>query len=138
MLERFDLDKTYQYLLIALGFLMPLTVIGANLIIIIIVLLWLCSGNYKSKYNDIIGSKLMIASIGFYIMHIIGMFWTEDLEWGFHILHKMWYFLLLLPVLYNIVNKEYTKYYIYAFLVAIALTEILSYNPNSESIDRYQ
>ena len=56
MLERFDLDKTYQYLLIALAFLMPLTVIGANLIIIIIVLLWLCSGDYKSKYTDIISS----------------------------------------------------------------------------------
>ena len=115
MLERFDLDKTYQNLLIALAFFMPLTVIGANSIIVIIVLLWLCSGNYKSKYNDIIGSKLMIASIVFYILHIIGMFWTEDLEWGFHVLHKMWYFVLLLPVLYTIVNKEYTKYYIYAF-----------------------
>ena len=137
MLERFDLDKTYQYLLIALAFLMPLTVIGANLIIIIIVLLWLCSGNYKSKYNDIIGSKLMIASIGFYILHLIGMFWTEDLEWGFHILHKMWYFLLLLPVLYTVVNKEYTKYYIYAFLVAIALTEILSYLVWFEVIEEF-
>ena len=127
MLERFNLEKTYQYLLIALAFLIPLTVSLAKLVIVIIVLLWLCSGNYKSKYNDIIGSKLMIASIVFYILHIIGMFWTEDLECGFHILHKMWYFLLLLPVLYNIVNKEYTKYYIYAFLTAIALTEILSY-----------
>ena len=127
MLERFDLDKTYQYLLIVLAFLMPLTVFGTNLIIAIIVLLWLCSGNYKSKYNEIVGSKLMIASIVFYFLHIIGMFWTEDLAWGFHILHKMWYFLLLLPVLFNIVNKEYTKYYIYAFLIAIALTEILSY-----------
>ena len=127
MLERFDLDKTYQYLLIALAFLMPLTVSGANLIILIIVLLWLCSGNYKSKYIEIISSKLLISSIVFYILHIIGMFWTEDLEWGFHILHKMWYFLLLLPVLFTIVNKEYTKYYIYAFLVAIALTEILSF-----------
>jgi len=127
VLERFDLDKTYQYLLIALAFLMPLTVSLANSVIVIIVLLWLCSGNYRSKYNDIVGSKLMIASIVFYILHIIGMFWTEDLEWGFHILHKMWYFLLLLPVLYTIVNKEYTKYYIYAFLAAIALTEILSY-----------
>ena len=126
-MERFDLNKTYQYLLITLAFLMPLTVVGANAIIIIIVFLWLCSGDYKSKYNDIISSKLMIASIVFYIIHIIGMFWTEDLEWGFHILHKMWYFLLLLPVLYNIVNKEYTKYYMYAFLVAIALTEVLSY-----------
>jgi len=127
VLERFDLDKTYQYLLIVLAFFLPLTVIGSNLIIVIIVFLWLFSGNYKSKFNDITGSKLMIASIVFYLLHVIGMFWTEDLEWGFHILHKMWYFLLLLPVLYNIVNKEYTKYYIYAFLVAIALTEILSY-----------
>jgi len=106
---------------------MPLTVSLANTVIVMIVLLWLCSGDYKSKYNEIISSKLMISSIVFYIAHIIGMFWTEDLEWGFHVLHKMWYFLLLLPVLYTIVNKEYTKYYIYAFLAAIALTEILSY-----------
>ena len=89
MLERFDLDKTYQYLLIALAFFMPLTVVGANSVIVIIVLLWLCSGDYKSKYNDIIGSKLMIASIVFYILHIIGMFWTEDLEWGFHVLQRV-------------------------------------------------
>lgn len=127
MQERFDLEKTYQYLLIALAFLIPLTVSLANTVIVMIVLLWLCSGDYKSKYNEIISSKLMISSIVFYIAHIIGMFWTEDLEWGFQILHKMWYFLLLLPVLYTIVNKEYTKYYIYAFLAAIALTEILSY-----------
>ena len=69
----------------------------------------------------------MIASIVFYCIHVIGILWTEDLQWGLHILHKMWYFLLLLPVLFTIVNKEYTKYYIYAFLLAIALTEILSY-----------
>jgi len=127
MLETFNLEKTYQYLLIILAFLMPLTVSLANVIIVIIVLLWLCSGDYKSKYNEIISSKLLISSIVFYVLHIIGMFWTADLEWGFHTLHKMWYFLLLLPVLYTVVNKEYTKYYIYAFLAAIALTEILSY-----------
>ena len=106
---------------------MPLTVSGANLIIIIIVLLWLFSGNYKKKYDEIINSKLMIASILFYFMHVIGMFWTDDIQWGLHILHKMWYFLLLWPVLFTIVNKEYTKYYIYAFLMAMALTEVISY-----------
>ena len=54
MQERFNLEKTYQYLLIALAFLMPLTVSLANLVIVIIVLLWLCSGNYKSKYNELL------------------------------------------------------------------------------------
>ena len=127
LLQKFNLEKTYQFLLILLGFFMPLTVSGANLIIIIIVLLWLFSGNYKKKYDEIINSKLMIASILFYFMHVIGMFWTDDFQWGFHILHKMWYFLLLWPVLFTIVNKEYTKYYIYAFLMAMALTEVISY-----------
>ena len=89
MLERFNLEKTYQYLLITLAFLMPLTVSLANAIIVIIVLLWLCSGDYKSKYNEIISSKLLISSIVFYILHIIGMFWTEDLEWGFHVLQRV-------------------------------------------------
>jgi O-antigen ligase len=127
LLQKFNLNKTYQYLLISLGFFLPLTVSLANLIIVIIVLLWLFSGDYKEKYKQIINSKLMIASLMFYFIHVMGMFWTEDLDWGFSTLHKMWYFLLLWPVLFTIVNKDYTKYYIYAFLLAMALSEIVSY-----------
>ncbi|MDC3375297.1 O-antigen ligase domain-containing protein, partial [bacterium] len=123
----FNLDKTYQYLIIALAFLMPLTVAGANLIIVIICLLWIFSGDYLAKYKSILSSKLIISSILFYLLHIIGMAWTEDTQWGLEILHKMWYFLLLLPILFNIVKKSYINYYIGAFLLAIALTEIISY-----------
>ena len=127
MLGSFDLDKTYQYLLISLAFLMPLTVSGANTIIVIICFLWLFSGDYKAKYNQIISSKLMIASIVFYCLHVIGMLWTEDLQWGLHILHKMWYFLLLFPILFNIVQRKHIKYYVSAFLLAITVTEVASY-----------
>ena len=127
MLQSFNLEKTYQYLLISLAFLLPLTVFGANTIIVIIVLLWLFSGDYKAKYNQIMSSKLMIASIVFYCLHVIGMLWTEDLQWGLHILHKMWYFLLLFPILFNIVQRKYIKYYVSAFLLAITVTEIASY-----------
>ena len=127
MIGSFNLEKTYQYLLVTLAFLMPLTVSGANSIIVIICLLWLFSGDYKAKYNHIMSSKLMIASIVFYCLHIIGMFWTEDIQWGLHILHKMWYFILLFPILFNIVRRSYINYIISAFLLAIALTEIASY-----------
>ena len=127
MFKTFNLDKTYQYLLITLAFLFPLTVFGGNLIIVIIVLIWLLSGNYKSKYSEIADSKLMIASIGFFGIHVIGLIWTEDILWGLHILHKMWYFLLLFPVLYTIVKKEYIRYYVIAFIASITLTEIASY-----------
>ena len=127
MVKDFSLNKIYQILLIILAFLMPLTVFGANLIIVIVCLIWLFSGDYKSKYTLIASSKLLLASIFFFSLHVIGLLWTEDMTWGLHIVHKMWYFLLLFPVLFTIVRKEYIKYYVSAFLLAITLTEIISY-----------
>ena len=106
---------------------MPLTVFGGNLIIVIICLLWLFSGDYQNKYLQIISNKFLLASILFFALHVIGLLWTENLIWGLHIVHKMWYFLLLLPILYTIVSKEYVRFYISAFLLAITFTEIASY-----------
>jgi len=127
MSQKISLDKIYQSLLILLAFLMPLTVFGGNLIIVFICTIWIFSGDYKKKFNLIISNKLMIASILFFCIHLIGLFWTTDLIWGLHIVHKMWYFILLFPILYTIVRKDYIKYYTFAFLIAIALTEVVSY-----------
>jgi len=127
MINIFNLEKLYKYLLILLAFLMPLTVFGANLIIVIIVTLWLFSGDYRSKYQQIVSNKLLMASVIFFSLHVIGLIWTEDIIWGFEIVHKMWYFLLLFPVLFTIMQKEYIRYVVFAFLVSIGITEILSY-----------
>tara|TARA_B110000008_G_scaffold143082_1_gene144829 strand:- start:341 stop:1540 length:1200 start_codon:yes stop_codon:yes gene_type:complete len=123
----FNLEKTYQFLLIALAFLMPLTVFGGNLIVVLIVILWIFSGDYKNKLLKILQAKLLLASIAFFGLHVVGLLWTEDLEWGVHIVHKMWYFFLLLPILFTIVIKENIPKYISSFLLAICFTEILSY-----------
>jgi O-antigen ligase len=127
MLGSFKLDKTYHYLLISLAFLLPLTVFGANLVIVLICVIWLISGDYKSKLIQISNSKLMIASILFFCVHVIGLLWTEDMNWGLHIVHKMWYFIGLLPILYTIVKKECIGKYISSFLFAISITEVCSY-----------
>ena len=127
MSSHFNLDKTYQFLLIILAFLMPLTVFGANLIIVLICVLWLISGHYKYKFQQIISNKLMLASIIFFLLHLVGLIWTEDLSWGLHIVHKMWYFIGLFPILFTIVRKDYIKHYVFAFLIAIAITEVVSY-----------
>jgi O-antigen ligase len=127
MLKNFNLDRTFQFLLIILAFLMPLTVFGGNLIIVIICVLWLFSGNYKSKFDQIINNKLILASIIFFCIHLVGLLWTEDLAWGLHIVHKMWYFIGLFPILYTIVRKDYISHYISAFMLAISITEVCSY-----------
>jgi len=127
MLERIDLDKTYQFLLVILAFLMPITVAGANVVVAVICCLWLFSGNYKSKFHQISNNKLLLASIAFFSLHVVGLAWTTDLSWGLHIIHKMWYFLLLFPILYTVVRRKYVKYYVSAFLLAIFISVILSY-----------
>ena len=138
MLNKISLNQVYQFFLVILAFLLPLSVFLANLIIVILVVLWLVTGNYKSKYHQIIGNKFILASIVFYCLHIIGLIWTEDLQWGLKILHKMWYFILLLPVLFTIVEQKYIKYYVSAFLLAISFTEIVSYLLWFELIDPFK
>ena len=127
MFNSISLDKIYQYLLISLAFLFPLTVFGGNTVVVIISFLWLFSGDYRSKFNLIISSRLLIASIIFFSLHLLGLLWTDNIAWGLHIVHKMWYFLLFFPILFTIVQKKYIKYYISAFLISISLTEIVSY-----------
>lgn len=122
-----SLEKVYQYLLILLAFVFPLTTAGGNLIIGIIVLLWLFSGQYGDKYHQIKQNKLARLSILFFLIHLLGLLWTQDWQWGLLILKKMSDFLFLLPILLTLTKKEYIKYYISAFILAMTLTEFLSY-----------
>ena len=87
--NNFNIEKVYQYLLIALAFIFPLTVAGGNLVIGIIVLMWILSGNYKTKFNQIINNKLAILSILFFSLHVLGLIWTDDTKWGLTIVKKM-------------------------------------------------
>ena len=121
------IDRSYQYLLIAALFLLPLTVLGNNIAIWLITIIWLCSGNYIEKFQKIKNNKLALASIAFFLIHLFGLLWTENLYWGLEILRKMLPFLLVLPIFLTITKKENSDYYIGAFLIAISISESLSY-----------
>jgi len=126
-LNTFRIDQIYQYLLIALAFLLPLTVVGGNLMMVSIVLLWFFSGDYKNKFSQIRSNKVLVASIIFFSLHVVGLLWTEDIKWGLHIVKKMIDFLIFLPILLTVTKKEYIKYYVSAFLLAMTISEITSY-----------
>ena len=121
------IDRIYQYLLIAAFFFLPITVLGNNIAIWLIVILWFFSGNYKEKFQKIKNHSLALASILFFLIHIFALIWTENLDWGFEIVRKMLPFLFVLPVFLTISRIENIKYYITAFLIAIAISVGLSY-----------
>jgi O-antigen ligase len=121
------IDRIYQYLLIAAFFFLPLTVVGNNIAIWLITIIWLLTGNYKTKLHQIKNNSLAMASILFFLAHIVALLWTENISWGLEILRKMLPFLLVLPIFLTITRLENSKYYIAAFLLAISISEILSY-----------
>ena len=122
-----QIDRIYQYFLIGSIFLLPLTVLGNNIFMWLAVFLWLFSGNYLNKFQEVKANKLALASIVFFLVHLLGLFWTEDLYWGLEMLRKMLTFLFVLPIFLTISRKENIKYYLMSFLIAIGISELLSY-----------
>ena len=121
------IDRINQYLLIAAFFFLPLTVVGNNIAIWLITIIWLLTGNYKTKFHQIKSNSLATASILFFLAHVVAMLWTENISWGLEILRKMLPFLLVLPIFLTITKLNNSKYYISAFLLAISISESLSY-----------
>ena len=120
-------DRVYQYLILGACFFLPLTVVINNIAIWLVVIIWLLSGNYSQKISQIINNKLAVASILFFCFHLLGLFWTENISWGLEITRKMLPFALVLPIFMTVVKKENIKFYVVAFLVAMAISESLSY-----------
>ena len=122
-----QIDRIFQYLFIGSIFFLPLTVVGNNIFMWVIVLIWLFSGDYLNKFQEVKANKLALASILFFLVHLLGLFWTEDLSWGFEMLKKMLTFLFVLPIFLTISRQENIKYYLMSFLIAIGISEFLSY-----------
>jgi len=120
-------DQLIQYLLIALGFFLPLSVALGNVLIVMIIVVFAFSGELSSKnLLKIINNKIILAGLLFYLGHVIGMIWTENIAWGMVILRKMIDFLVFLPILWLVTKRENSIFYIGAFLLAIFITSVYS------------
>lgn len=121
-----DLSLLQSYLIIVLGFFLPLSVSISTMVIAIIVLLWLVERKFKAKFSIMFASPISYAFLAFFSIHVVSLLWTQNFEWGIHIIGKEWR--MLLPLIFiTIVKKEYIEYYILSFLAAMSLSEICSY-----------
>ena len=121
------IDRIFQYLLIGSMFLLPLTVLGNNIFIWLTVIIWLFSGDYLNKFQALKANKLALASLVFFSLHLLALLWTQNIGWGFEMTRKMLPFLFVLPIFLTISRKENINYYLYAFLIAIGISEFFSY-----------
>lgn len=123
---RSKLSETASYLLIAFGFILPISVAMANILALLITAIWLLRGGHQENWRQVRRNPVVLAILGFVALHVTGLLWTTDLHNGLYVLKKE-SILLFIPVFMLCAKKEHIKYYSISFLVAITLTVAISY-----------
>jgi len=112
--------------MILVGFSFPISFSIATIILAIMLVLWLIEGNFYEKYKTIKNNPISYAIIAFFITQHLGVLWSSNVILGLHWADKEWRIYSFL-ILITIVRKKHIRYYILSFLLAMTISEILSY-----------
>lgn len=90
--------KAHFYLSMLIAFLLPLAHF-VPIVIILTVLNWLIEGDFRNKFHRIMSSKFAVLFCLFYILHLFGLTYTDNMNAGsFDVQVKL--SLIIFPILY--------------------------------------
>lgn len=73
--------KAHYFLALAIALTLPFARFTA-IFILLLLLNWLIEGDFKSKFQNIVSNKLSFIFIAFFLMHAIGLIYTENIDSG--------------------------------------------------------
>jgi O-antigen ligase len=116
-------NKIKLFSLILIVVTLPYSITLNSIAIILFVLNWIIEGDFKSKWFRIKSNKTIWLFIGFYLIHIVGLLYTENTKSGMFDLEKK-LSLLLFPIVLGTsqLNKteieKILKYFVAACLIS--------------------
>jgi len=119
-------DLIGSYLLMGLIFFLPISTSLSTGIALLIIPVWLWQNNFTNKFQRLQAMPVIIPLFLFILLHIIGLLWTSDMNWGLTIVKKQWK-LLLLPILATTAITSHRRYYCNAFVLSMLISCFLSY-----------
>jgi len=121
-----EYKKVLNSLIIAYAFCLPLSKAGISLFGILLIIFWLLQANFKVKYQLIKENKLILSIVAFVGFSMLSILWSSDTLFALDYLKKYWH-LFLIIVIYTSLEEKYIKHIFSAFLVAMLISEIISY-----------
>ena len=109
-----------SFLFIAIGFSIPLSVAAVSIFFVLLFAVWLLDGNYYCKIESVRSNPVFVAITVFFILHLLGLYWLDapmPVD-GF----KSW-MVFLIPVLATAVDTKTARRGVYAFIVAMMISE---------------
>lgn len=113
------------YLALFLAFSLTLSRV-VPLLIVIILLNWLIEGDFKNKFIALKNNKFALFFISFYLLHVVGLLYTQNIKSGLFDL-EVKLSLLLFPILYGsrpLSDGKFNQVFI-AFISGLLLSSIV-------------
>jgi O-antigen ligase len=130
IIKQNNVDKCAKFFAILSGFFMPISTAGTNLSILICLICVIIGGNHTQNYQILKKNQVIVTlSIGLFLLLSIGtLYSTAPFAESLKVLGKYreLLFIPLFIIIFN-ANKKMIKWGIYAYLLAMLLTLILSY-----------
>jgi O-antigen ligase len=123
------LDIINKWIAIILAFMIPISTAGTNITALVILILFLASGQWKKKYSLLKNNPLFLLALALYLALAIGILYSKSDSIHHDIMRLMKYNkLLLIPIIiYLFQDIKYKKIGIYAFLSGVALSIVIGY-----------
>jgi O-antigen ligase len=115
------------YLAIAIGFTLPISTAADNILLALLVLCWLVSGNWRSRYEIVRANPVALAALAYLGMMVLGLAWSPDPGHDGLVYLKKYSDLLLIPILVTVFTDPVDRRRgLLALALAIALTLVMS------------
>ncbi len=122
------IDNANKWLAILLGFMIPTTTAGTNITALIILILFLTSGEWGKKYNTLKNNPLATISVMLYLALAIGVLYSEASPHDAMARLMKYNKLLIVPILiYLFQDLKHKKLGIYAFASAMLLSVAIGF-----------
>ncbi len=131
------MTRYINYLLILFAFSIPFKLFLINTLSVVLFIMWLWEGNIDKKWKILKDEKIFWIFLGFSVITLLSFLWSHSLSDGYYNnkiqngitfwFAKLGYKPLILPVLLTHINRTLFKQIISAFLIAMFISEIISY-----------
>lgn len=115
-----------NYVLMAFAFFLPISHHIASIMMDIMVVLLLLSGNLKERFREVTRDKIVIAFILMYSIHVFWMIGSEHIHIALLKLKEFMYLLYIIPIA-MVLQKEFVLKVLGSFLMAMFVSELVSY-----------
>jgi O-antigen ligase len=125
-IKTIDLRSTINCFIIIYAFFAPISKAGTVFSGVLLILLWLIQGDFKSKISMLKTNEFIIVLGLFLLLSLLSVFWSSDSSYYADYMRKYWH-LLMIPIIYTSLQEKYIKHIFSAFLLGMFISEIVSY-----------